>query len=218
MAHLTNRRRHRKGRKAAAEPAAVQTELFPDTPILSQRDRATVREFIAAVRRHFGPPESIRIRQARWRTHSAVYPEPAPGDATVKKSEAFPSRFFRAADLIKPLVVEIESVTREMLEDLKGVTKRKTVLHFVGHDRGLVLNSTNWDSIVDITGEDDDARWPGHSIELYKDRTAVGGRTVDCTRIRAPQTTKHASITTSARRMKEIAVDEGDMPPFDPAE
>lgn len=59
----------------------------------------------------------------------------------------------------------------------------------------LGLNKTNWNSIAEISGHDDDANWPGTVIELYVDKTDFNGNRVDCVRIReAPaETTAPAS-------------------------
>jgi hypothetical protein len=60
-----------------------------------------------------------------------------------------------------------------------------TVLYFAKAKKALPLNMINWDSIADICGDDTDA-WPGHSIEIYPTRTTLGGKAVDCVRIRRP--------------------------------
>ena len=59
------------------------------------------------------------------------------------------------------------------------------VLSFKGAKKALPLNMTNWDSVAEITGEGDTARWPGHALELYPTTTTMQGKTVPCIRIRA---------------------------------
>jgi hypothetical protein len=104
----------------------------------------------------------------------------------MKKEDVFPSRFWRAADLNgKPLVVTIEGVVRETLKTPDGKSEEKAVLYFTGSKKCLPLNVTNWDSVAAICGEDSDM-WPGHQLELYPTKTQMGGKTVDCIRIRPP--------------------------------
>jgi len=103
------------------------------------------------------------------------------------RSERYPKRFLIAEDLKgKSVVVEIEEEGLEELTDTNGNTANKSVLSFVGKEKKLVLNATNWDSIVEITGCEDSCDWPGHKVELFPTTTPVAGRKVDCIRIRRP--------------------------------
>ena len=103
------------------------------------------------------------------------------------RGERYPRRFLSAEDLKgKSVVVEIEEECLEELTDTNGKTVNKSVLSFVGKGKKLVLNATNWDSIVEITGCEDSGDWPGHKVELYPTTTLMAGRKVDCIRIRRP--------------------------------
>jgi hypothetical protein len=104
----------------------------------------------------------------------------------VKRSDVFPSRFLKAADLGgKPRDVEIKRAPQEELGS--GDDKEiKTVLYFSDGTKPLPLNMTNWDAVAGIAGDDTD-NWPGHRIELYPDKTTMKGSVVDCIRIRAPR-------------------------------
>jgi hypothetical protein len=109
----------------------------------------------------------------------------------VTKSEAFPSKFLKAADLGgKPLTVTIASAATETLKSPEGIEASKVVLRFTNGKKplgkGLPLNATNFDSVVGITGEDDSAGWLGHKVELYPTKTEMRGKIVDCIRIREP--------------------------------
>jgi hypothetical protein len=104
----------------------------------------------------------------------------------VTKSEAFPSKWISAADLPKPIVREIVETNSEVLKTRDGVSSRKLIVHFRDMRKALVVNATNFDAIVDITGEFDSDNWPGHSIELFPSTTPMGGKIVDCVRVRAP--------------------------------
>jgi hypothetical protein len=108
----------------------------------------------------------------------------------MKKSEAFPSRFLSAPDLNgKPKALTIESAQQELLGNGTEEKKQRTVLYFKGERKGLPLNITNWNAVVDVTGEDDSDNWATHRIELYPTKTTMRGEIVDCVRVRAPQDT-----------------------------
>jgi hypothetical protein len=102
----------------------------------------------------------------------------------VTKSQAFPSRFWKADDLPEGgKVFKIESLD---VEEVGTDKKSKYVLHFVKQDKGLVLNPTNWDLIAAFLGADSD-NWTGGLIVLYPTETAFGGKTVPCIRVRRPR-------------------------------
>jgi len=105
------------------------------------------------------------------------------------KADRFRKKYFNAEGLKMsgPLVLEIEEERLEPITDPKtGQTAEKSVIAFVGTEQILVLNVTNWDLIVEITGSSDSRDWPGHQIELYADRTSMAGKRVDCVRVRSP--------------------------------
>ena len=102
-----------------------------------------------------------------------------------KRDDVFPSKYLKAADLNgKPLTVTIVSAPLETLKNPEGKEQTKTILYLRGTKKLLPLNITNWDSCADVTGEGDSADWAGHDIELYPAKTQMGGKTVDCIRIR----------------------------------
>ena len=104
------------------------------------------------------------------------------------KSERFPKKYFKAEDLkLQPLVLEIEEERLEEITDPKtGKAVEKSVVAFVETERKLVLNATNWDLIVEVTGCSDACDWPGNKIELFADKTSMAGSRVDCVRVREP--------------------------------
>jgi hypothetical protein len=107
----------------------------------------------------------------------------------MKKSDAFNSKYFKAADFPnEPMTLEIETVRFEDFERDGKPVQQKPVVYFVGEKRGLVIGPTQWDQIVDLTGEEDTDGWPGHRLELFRDRTlSPDNREVDCIRFRAPR-------------------------------
>jgi hypothetical protein len=121
------------------------------------------------------------------------------------RDEVFPSKYLKAADLKgKAYVATIESAPYETLQSLDGKETQKIVLHFKNAEKTLPLNVTNFDAVCDATGCSDTEDWPGQRIELYPTRTTMGGKAVDCIRIRPP----------SASRQKPAAVP----PPPPPAD
>ena len=108
----------------------------------------------------------------------------------VTRNEVFPSKYLKCADLNgKPHVVEIEDAPQEVLKNTDGKEEEKTVLYFKGAEKSLPLNMTNWDSVAEICGGETN-EWIGGVIELYPAKTQMGGKTVDCIRIRAPSKKK----------------------------
>jgi len=105
----------------------------------------------------------------------------------MKRKDAFPKRHFSADDVADgPVTLTISSVSQETLRS-NGQEGSKTVLYFRGGYKPLPLNRTNWDSMTDITGEDDSDNWPGHSIEAYQEMTQTpDGKPVPGVRLRAP--------------------------------
>ena len=57
------------------------------------------------------------------------------------------------------------------------------VVTFKGRKKSLVMNRTNYDAVADLHGEETND-WPGKTIELYPTRTSMGGKTMDCIRVR----------------------------------
>lgn len=97
----------------------------------------------------------------------------------MRMSDAFPSSYLKAADLNgKAVRVVIESVSMEKLGD-----DHKAVLHFVGKDKGLVLNKTNANRIVEAVGSDETDDWEGWSITLYACKVDYQGKRVDAIRV-----------------------------------
>src|SRR5215468_2735428 len=111
----------------------------------------------------------------------------------MRKDEVFPSKYLKAADLKgKPQTVTIESAPFEPLKSLDGKETHKIVLHFKNAEKSLPLNATNFDAVCDATGCPDTDDWPGRRIELYPTKTIMGGKTVDCIRIRRPSASRPA--------------------------
>jgi hypothetical protein len=110
------------------------------------------------------------------------------------RDEVFPSKYLKADDLKgKACVATIESAPYEPLKGLDGTETKKIVLHFKNAEKTLPLNVTNFDAVCDATGCFDTENWPGKRIELYPTRTTMGGKAVDCIRIRRPSASRSAA-------------------------
>ena len=135
----------------------------------------SIMEFLSEVVRLFGVlDEPLVIKDA---SHPNLN-----GDDMPKRSDFFPSRFVRAADLQgRTMTAVIEDVA---LEDVGGDDgKQKPVIRFRGKVKGLVLNATNYDLIADCYG-DETRNWPGQPIELYPTKVPFKGQLTDAIRVR----------------------------------
>jgi hypothetical protein len=113
----------------------------------------------------------------------------------MKRDDIFPSKYLKAADVVRPIVFTIERAELETLKNPEGREHEKMVLYFRETEKALPLNVTNWDAVAEICGADSDD-WPGGRVELYATKTQMGGRTVDCIRIRPPRAAKGAAKAT----------------------
>lgn len=130
----------------------------------------------------------------------------------VKKHEIFRSKYLKAADLDgRPRTVTIEAARTETLKNDRG-EETKTVLYFKGVRQALPLNLTNWDSVADVTGQDDSDDWPGHKVELYPTTTEMRGKTVDCIRIRAPAQRELPAKKPAAQKQPPVADPNDEIP------
>lgn len=95
--------------------------------------------------------------------------------------EMFPGKYLKAADLQG----KIHKVVIDGLEQKEvGEDKEKMwVLSFRGKDRGLCLNVTNTNMLIDLMGDDTDD-WMGKEIQLGPEKTDFGGKKVDCIRVK----------------------------------
>lgn len=101
----------------------------------------------------------------------------------MKGNEIFPGKSLKAEDLngVEP-VVTIERVTTQTFDD----GSKKPVIHFQGKEKTLVCNKTNWNAIVEITGEEDSDNWTGQRIKLIVAKVDFQGKRVPAIRVEAP--------------------------------
>lgn len=94
-------------------------------------------------------------------------------------NSAFPSEYLKAADLQnKRLAVTIDSVEIQKIGE-----DQRPVVRFVGKDKGLVLNKTNANMIIEITGSEETEDWHGHRIVLYVAKVDYQGKRVPAIRV-----------------------------------
>ena len=134
----------------------------------------TIASFLSETARLFGAPdEPFLIRDASNLIGGKM-----------KRSQLYPSRFVRHADLQgRPQTVIIKDVT---LEDVGDDSKQKPVIRFRGKEKGFVCNATNYDVIAEAYGDETDD-WSGQPIELYPTRVPFKGQLTDTIRVRVPQ-------------------------------
>jgi hypothetical protein len=149
----------------------------------------TLRAFLKLGLRRFGlrcvsiQTEPLERRHKRLRASRRHEPD----RKTMKRDDVFQTRYLKASDLAgRPRIFTIEEAPLLTLKNTKGEEQQKTVLVFAGEKKSLPLNMTNWDAVADICGGDTED-WPGGKVELYPTKTSMGGKTVDCIRIRAPK-------------------------------
>jgi len=104
-------------------------------------------------------------------------------EETMNINSAFPSDYLRASDIPPGRRV---TVTIEGVSIIKIGDDQRPVVHFQGKQKGLVLNKTNANMIIEITGSDETDEWIGKSICLYSTKVDFQGRRVDALRVDYP--------------------------------
>jgi hypothetical protein len=95
--------------------------------------------------------------------------------------EAFPSKYLKAADLKgQRATVKMDRVESDTVGD-----DNKVILYFQGKEKGLVLNVTNKNMIVDTYGPETED-WIGQPIILYEAMVQYQSKMVPAIRVMAP--------------------------------
>jgi hypothetical protein len=104
----------------------------------------------------------------------------------MKTEDVFPSRFVKAEALDHDVAVTIEQVVLEDVYDAQSKEEvKKPVCYFQGKTKGLLLNKTNWASLVDAYGDESDA-WKGNKAVLTTVDVSAFGDVVKAIRIKIP--------------------------------
>ncbi len=101
----------------------------------------------------------------------------------MKISEAYPSKYLKAADLDgQDRTVSIRACVQEELGQGSEM-EVKPVLYFDGGQKGLVLNKTNATAIAEDYGDDTEA-WIGRDIVLFAREVDFKGKPTLSIRVR----------------------------------
>ena len=103
----------------------------------------------------------------------------------MRKNDAYPSKYFKAADFEGPLTLTIEMARLEKFKDGRDDVE-KLVVYFKKTKTGLVIGPIVWGMIADIIGTDETEKWPGHRLKLVREMTTFAGKPVPCIRPYAP--------------------------------
>lgn len=110
----------------------------------------------------------------------------------MKMSQAFPSKYLCAADLLsRNVIVTINNITMERLGN-----DNKPIVYFANKQKGLALNKTNGMVISIVYGDDMDM-WIGKKIELFGTQVEFQGKMVDAIRVRVPTALAQPAVTDS---------------------
>jgi hypothetical protein len=97
-------------------------------------------------------------------------------------NDIFPSKWLKASDL-PPQGITVTIATLAM-EDVDESKPPMPVLHFHGHDKGLVLNKTNGQMLSHIFSDPNTDAWMGKPIMLVSEPVQFQGRIVDAVRVK----------------------------------
>jgi len=120
-------------------------------------------------------------------------------------SDAFGGKYMNASHVTEPFVGTVERVE---LEDVDGNGKMKPVLHFVGRDRGCVLNATRYEMASQMAGSRDTDRWLGMKILVTRGKTRFAGKPTDCVEFGLPPAEKRKKAAA------EVTAELDDVIPF----
>jgi hypothetical protein len=104
------------------------------------------------------------------------------------RDELYPSRWLKAADVDPSVVATVDRCTIETVG--QGTKAERKLVVYFRHDtpKPLVLNKTNFDALVTITGYENSDDWSGTAVELFAvDVTGPNGPTRGV-RVRKPRT------------------------------
>jgi len=98
----------------------------------------------------------------------------------MRSTDAFPSKFLKAADVkAKAIVAAISYVEMELVG--KGQDQRQKPVLYLEGQKPIVLNRTNFEAIEDAFGDTD--AWAGRKVKLFCAPTRFQGKAVDGIRV-----------------------------------
>lgn len=93
----------------------------------------------------------------------------------MKVNEMFPSRWLKAGELTRPVVVTIDKVEQAMVRR-NGVPERIWVLAVVGAKKQIILSRRLALEIATAVGTDETDQWPGKRFVLCTKQISAFGR------------------------------------------
>lgn len=103
-------------------------------------------------------------------------------------SELKQSKYLKKEDVGAGILVTIKEVCQENVAKEGAEPEYKYIVYFDGHEKGMVLNSTNGQLIAKALKSEESDDWIGHKIVLYDDpNVSFGGKLVGGIRCRAPR-------------------------------
>lgn len=97
--------------------------------------------------------------------------------------DAFPSKYLKASDLKGRTVVAF--IDRIEYEAVGQSREMKPVVYFTDKEKGLVLNKTNCNKIIQLAESPVTEEWIGVPLALYPTETSFQGEQVECIRVKA---------------------------------
>ena len=95
--------------------------------------------------------------------------------------------YLKKEDLSDPVDTELLWVKEEKVTPPGKGTNTRLVAYFEGLSKGLVLNTANCETLLEITGTDDPNEWKDVAVQLTVDPDVTyGGRKTGGIRIRKP--------------------------------
>jgi hypothetical protein len=113
----------------------------------------------------------------------------------MRRDELFKSKYWKASDVPADITVKIRQSTTEILGEER---EEKLVVYFVGKQKGLVCNLTNFNTIARICGSEETNDWIGQNIVLTTEPVTFRGQTALAIRVRAPATNAETRPATPA--------------------
>lgn len=97
---------------------------------------------------------------------------------------AFPSKYIKSSDLPEDGVAVPFTITSVETEEIGKDKQIKPVIYFKGHDKGMVANKTNCNTIAKALGSRDTDDWVGKTILLYSTEVQFGDEMVESIRVK----------------------------------
>ena len=95
----------------------------------------------------------------------------------------FDYRFLSSDELTKDATVRIKSITKD--QTFNGREKEDVVvMHFVGKEKGIIVNKTNSKRIAKIANSPNVEDWVGIEITLTTESVSAFGTTTDAIRVK----------------------------------